>query len=306
MKTKQTPGLTVSEALQQAAAAFRVHSASATLDAGVLLGHIMERPRTWIAAHPESRLATKERAGFKRALKEAAAGRPLPYIVGHQEFYGLDFFVNHDVLIPRPETEVLVDLAINWLKAHPGRRVAADIGTGSGCIAISLAVNLPDLTVYASDISRRALTFAEKNSKLHQVEDRVHLACGDLIRALPETVDVLCANLPYIPGSKLEGLPVARYEPHQALDGGVDGLTFIRRMLAQAPGWVKQGGLMLLEIENDQGPAVINLARMYYPAASIKCHPDLAGLDRVLSIVLPAESDTMTVIPSGNTTDSPG
>lgn len=294
MKTKQTKSLTVAEAMQRATVAFKAYSESAGLDAAVLLGHILERPRTWLVVHPDSRLSAKERKGYERALKEAAAGVPLPYLVGHQEFYGLDFFVNRDVLIPRPETELLVELALKWLKAHPDRRVVADIGTGSACIAISLAVNLPDLTVYASDISKGALKVADKNIKQHQVGDRVPLACGDLMGALPEAVDVLCANLPYIPNSTLKELTVALYEPRQALAGGVDGLMFTRRLLAQMPGWIKQGGLILLEIEDRQGLTVMMLARECFPAALVKCHPDLAGLDRVVSIELSVESDTMT------------
>jgi release factor glutamine methyltransferase len=294
METKQTNSLTVAEALQLATVAFKAYSESARLDATVLLGHILERPRTWLVAHPDSRLSAKERSGVERALKEAAAGVPLPYLVGHQEFYGLDFYVNRDVLIPRPETELLVELALMWLKTHPGRRVVADIGTGSGCIAVSLAVNQPDLIVYARDISRGALRVAAQNSTQHQVGGRVHLACGDLMGVLPEAVDVLCANLPYIPSSTLEGLPVARHEPRQALDGGVDGLVSIRRLLMQVPVGVKPGGLIVLEIEEGQGSAVISLAGESFPDASIKCHPDLAGLDRVLSIELPAKSVTMS------------
>jgi release factor glutamine methyltransferase len=307
METKPTDSLTVTEALQLAAVAFNAFSESAQLDAAVLLGHIMERPRAWLVSHPDSQLDAKERSGVTLALKEAAAGMPLPYLVGHQEFFGLDFHVNRNVLIPRPETELLVELALMWLKAHPGRRVAADIGTGSGCIAISLAVNLPDLIVYACDISRGALSVAEQNVRQHQVGDRVHIECGDLMGALPRAVDVLCANLPYIPSSTLEGLPIARYEPPRAGDGGMDGLVFIRRLLTQTPGWVRPGGLIVLEIEEGQGPAVISLAGEGFPDASIKIHPDLAGLDRVLSIELPGESDTMTAErPNGNPTVSSG
>lgn len=294
METKPTDNLTVTEALQQAVVAFKAFSESAQLDAAVMLGYILERPRPWLVAHPDSLLDPEERSKFEQVLIEATAGLPLPYLVGHQEFYGLDFYVNRDVLIPRPETELLVELALNWLITHPGRRVVADIGTGSGCIAVSLAVNMPDLTVYASDISKGALSVAGQNIEHHQVGDRVLTTCGDLMGALPGAVDVLCANLPYIPSSTLEGLPVVRYEPRQALDGGEDGLVCVRRLLAQAPGWVKPGGLIVLEIEEDQGLEVISIAGESLPDASIKIHPDLAGLDRVISIELPTESDTMS------------
>jgi release factor glutamine methyltransferase len=286
METKRANRLTVSEAMQQAAAVFMTYSDSARLDAGVLLSHILKRPRTWVVAHPETTLDAKERSGFERSLKDAAAGTPLPYLVGHQEFFGLDFYVDRAVLIPRPETELLVELALKWFTEHPDQRVAADIGTGSGCIAVSLAANLPDVIVYAGDISEMALKVAEKNVRHHRVGNRVHLACGDLADVLPQPVDVLCANLPYIPSAALEELVIARYEPHQALDGGADGLVFIRRLLEQAPGWVKPGGLILLEIQIGQGPAVIRLAHEDIRATAIQCHPDLAGVDRVVSIDL--------------------
>jgi len=293
MENRKDPELDVSEALHQAAAVFKAYSETARLDASVLLGHIMKRSRAWIIAHPETPLAAKDRVGFTRSLEDAAAGIPLPYIIGHQEFYGLDFFVNRDVLIPRPETELVVELALNWFAAHPDRRVAADIGTGSGCIAVSLAKNLPHLTVYAGDISEAALRVAKKNIMHHRVGSRVHLACGDLTSALTHPIDVMCANLPYIPSSVLEGLAISRYEPHRALDGGGDGLLYIHRLLEQAPAWVNPGGFLLLEIQIGQGPVVSELAREMFGAATVKCHPDVAGVDRVVSIELMAVTDTI-------------
>jgi release factor glutamine methyltransferase len=286
METKAVPDLTITEAIQQATGVFEIHSESARLDAGVLLGHILGRSRTWIAAHPDSIVNVNEREELGRLLKEAAVGVPLPYLVGHQEFYGLDFFINRDVLIPRPETELLVDLALRWFEVHPGRRLAADIGTGSGCIAISLAVNTPELMMYASDISNAALEVARQNIRKHQVEKQIRLSCSDLIDTLPEAVDVLCANLPYIPEARLDGLTSLRHEPRQALSGGQDGLQFIRQLLVDSPGRIRQGGMILLEIEASLGPQVISLARNDFPGALVNCHRDLAGNDRIVSIEL--------------------
>lgn len=263
---------------------------TAVLDAQVLLAHLLDRTRTWIAAHPEVELSPSQEETLFSYLQRLERGEPLPYLLGYWEFYGRRFEVTPQVLIPRPETELMVERALNWLRHHPKRRRAADVGTGSGCIAVSLAAEIKDLQGLATDISLPALRVAQRNARKHGVDERVHLLQCDLLPPHPLDVspahcfDVICANLPYIPSALLSQLPVARYEPLLALNGGQDGLEVIRRFLHLVPGWVTPGGLVLLEIEASQGAQALSLAYDVFSAARIHLHPDLAGRDRLLEI----------------------
>jgi release factor glutamine methyltransferase len=252
-----------------------------------LLAHLLDKPRAWLLAHLEETLTNFQAEALESALQRLESGEPLPYLLGHWEFYALDFTVTPAVLIPRPETELLVDTALAWLKAHPGPRRAIDVGTGSGCIAVSLAYHALELAVIAADISGQALQVARRNALRHALLDRLRLVQMDLLSALPAQeapLDLLCANLPYIPRITLAALPVSRWEPRIALDGGEDGLDFIRRLLAQAPARLKSGGLALLEIEAGQGEPAQALARGAFPQARIQVLSDLAGLPRLLVI----------------------
>jgi release factor glutamine methyltransferase len=287
-------GGTLAEAMDLATGIFSDWSETARLDAGTLLGHVLGKPRTWIVAHPDAQLDDQACQNLGKYLTDVSNGIPLPYIIGHWDFYGLDFIVTRDVLIPRPETELMIDRGLEWFSAHPGCRSAADIGTGSGCIAVSLAVNLQDLRVYASDISKEVLQIASQNIHKHGLEERVFLVCGDLLKSLPEPVDAIFANLPYIPNWKLGGLSVARHEPRVALDGGPDGLELIRRLMAQCHGKVKPGGIILLEIEAGQGPHAMQMAKDEFNTAEIRCYQDLAGMDRLISIAFTGRSDTIS------------
>lgn len=258
-----------------------------SLDAQVLVAHLLDKPRAWLLAHPEEALTSAQAEALEAALQRLESGEPLPYLLGHWEFYALDFTITAAVLIPRPETELLVDTALTWLKTHPGPRRAADVGTGSGCIAVSLAHHDRELTVIASDLSRQALWVARQNALKHAVLERVRLVQMDLLTALATRdapLDLLCANLPYIPRNTLAALPVSRWEPRAALDGGEDGLDFIRRLLEQAPARLKPGGLALLEIEAGQGEQAVELAHQAFPLARIQVLPDLAGHPRLLVI----------------------
>lgn len=262
-------------------------SETAALDAQVLLAYVLEKPRTWLLAHPEARLSADQAQALESAARRLQSGEPLPYLLGRWEFYGLEFEVSQAALIPRPETELLVETALNWLRAHPAARWAADVGAGSGCIGVTLAHHIPDLHVLATDVSPAALQLARRNAARHAVLDRLLLVQMDLLSArAPNTapLDLLCANLPYVPSSVLEHLPVGRWEPHLALDGGPDGLALIRRLLAQAPARLAPGGLALLEIESGQGSAAAQLARQAFPHARIELQTDLAGRDRLLVI----------------------
>jgi release factor glutamine methyltransferase len=260
------------------------------LDASVLLAHILEKPRSWVLAHPEAILTEGQQTRLHEALVRLENGEPFPYVLGHWEFFGLDFEVTPEVLIPRPETELLVEKAIAWLQASPVRRTVADVGTGSGVIAISIAVNVKDAQILATDISSEALQVAQRNARKFGVADRVQFVQCDLLPPQPvmftteQHLDLLCANLPYIPTATLHGLPVYGREPTVALDGGNDGLDLYRRLMQLAPGWMAPNGLCLFEIEATRGIPALNLAYDMFSEAEIHLHKDLTGLDRLLEI----------------------
>ncbi len=236
------------------------------LDASVLLAHILNKPRTWVMAHPELTLTTKQQKQLDDSLTRLERGESFPYVLGHWEFFGMDFEITPDVLIPRPETELLVEKAIAWLQGSPVRRTVADVGTGSGVIAVSIAVHVPDAHVLQQIFPAEALEVAQKNAIKFDVEHRIDFVQCDL---LPQSLthftperhfDLICANLPYIPTETLRNLPIYGREPTLALDGGEDGLEVIRRLLDIAPEWLAPNGMMLLEIEATRGMQALNLA----------------------------------------------
>jgi release factor glutamine methyltransferase len=262
------------------------------LDASVLIAHIIHKARTWVMAHPEVRLTSEQQKQLDYSLIRLEAGESFPYVLGHWEFFGLDFDITPDVLIPRPETELLVERAIAWLRESPVRRTIADVGTGSGAIAVSIAVNVPDATILATDISREALDIAKKNAEKFGLAHRIDFVQCDLLPPKPgffpmeRSLDLICANLPYIPRDALRKLPVYGREPTLALDGGEDGLELIRRLLHTGPEWLTPNGMMLLEIEATRGTQALNLAGDLFPQATVYVHQDLAGQDRLLEIKL--------------------
>lgn len=262
------------------------------LDAQVLLSHVLGKPRTWLLAHPAANPQVSDTTRLEALMRRLEGGEALPYLLGHQEFFGLDFDITPDVLIPRPETELLVERAVAWLAAEPDRRTVADIGTGCGCIAICLTHSISDVRVLATEISWPALTVAASNSKKHGVSERIDFLQCDLLPAYAEGLstdrhfDLVCANLPYIPTATLINLPVYGKEPALALDGGPDGLDPFRRLFGLIPEWMTRDGLILLEIESSSGAAVLSLAYDTFHAALIHLHQDLAGHDRLLEIQL--------------------
>jgi release factor glutamine methyltransferase len=259
-----------------------------SLDAQVLLSHILEKPRAWLLAHPETSLTPAQHVELEHKLQKIETGLPLPYLLGEWEFYGLKFKVTPDTLSPRPETELLVETALAWLRQkRVGELHAVDTGTGTGCIAISLAVHHPVLHVIATDISPKALAVAEHNAQTHQVADRITFLESDLLTSpnLQSSIfDLIVANLPYIPTRTLQTLEVYGREPTLALDGGPDGLALIRRLLAQAASVLAPGGMILSEIEASQGETARQISRQHFPNARIMILPDLAGHDRLLVI----------------------
>ncbi|MEW6717840.1 MAG: peptide chain release factor N(5)-glutamine methyltransferase [Chloroflexota bacterium] len=278
--------LIVGEALKRTKERLAPNSETPSLDAQVLLAHILSRARAWVLSHPEATLTDQQQHVLNLAVYRLENGEPLPYLIGKREFYGLDFSVNHNVLIPRPETELLVDQALEWLHKHPGKRRASDVGTGSGCIAVSLAVGIKNLQVIATDICAEALDIARANAQQHGVTRQIHFIQCDLLPPVNLPLDLVCANLPYIPQERLPELRNYGQEPALSLNGGPDGLTAIRRILKLIPPRTSPEALILLEIDHSQATAVTEIARQNFPTAEIHLTPDLGGYLRILSIQL--------------------
>jgi len=283
----------IGQSLVEATQLFRAEGLDTPrLDAELLLGHVLGLTRAKIHAHPNRRLDAAELDSYRELIERRRQHEPVAYIIGHKEFYGLDFYVDRRVLIPRPETELLVEkgLEIGRAASHP--LTIADVGTGSGAIAISLAVHLPQAIIYALDASSDALEVAALNRRCHGVEGRVHLLQGDLLSPLPKPVDLIVANLPYVSEVEWDLLPrtIMAYEPRSALDGGPDGLDAIRRLLAQARSYLKPQAKILLEIGAAQGAAVADLAGRHFPIATVEVVQDYAELDRMVIVEIQANS----------------
>ena len=309
--------MTVKEALHQAAKTLAAHAIEdAPLEAELLLMHLLGIERAHLYTGLEEELSPGDATALAQQLKRRLTHEPLPYIIGHREFFGQDFHVAPGVLIPRAESELLVEEALDFVNRHfpenfelpekfkktvvppeptdeksatpeTGEKpIIAEIGTGSGAIAISLALLLPRARVYATDISPHALEIAAINCERHKV--RVHLLEGDLLAPLPEPVDIIIANLPYIRDEELKELSaeIRMYEPVVALAGGRDGLDKICQLLVNAPEKLRPGGIILLEIGLGQGPALASWAKGLFPGAGITLVQDLSGMARVIKVTL--------------------
>ncbi len=320
--------MTIRKLLEQGTRALIMAGQStARLDARVLLGHVLlQYPQTgqkmhpeptgslhalvymgkpkesmeltpgeetaMLYAYPEHEVSTEQQEQFLSLIERRVHGEPVAYLVGHKEFYGHDFIVDKRVLIPRPETELLVETALEHIrrKLHAGQvPVVADIGTGSGAIPITLALEEPRLPyLYATDISPDALEVACLNSKRHALEQRIRLLQGDLVEPLPEPVDIITANLPYVGTEELDILApdVLAYEPHLALFSGPSGLDLLERFLraVRQKGALKEGGWMVLEIGYAQKEALIRLLSEIWPGAAVMWKKDYGGWDRLLQM----------------------
>jgi release factor glutamine methyltransferase len=254
----------------------------APLECELLLRYALGISRPQLYLDLDQELSPKQDAVFWQLIKRRLDDEPTAYITGHREFYGLDFYVDSRVLIPRPESELLVETALALAQNRPLSTIA-EIGTGSGAIAISLAINLPQVKIYATDISAAALEVALINCQRHEVVDRVHLLHGNMLDPVPEPVDLIIANLPYV---KKTDLARMRFEPALALDGGRDGMVKIRQLCQQAGDKLCPGGLLLLEVGQGQASAVTNFLNALFPSGEIKVTPDLSGIDRVVSLGL--------------------
>ncbi len=245
--------------------------------------HVLESSRAGLLAHPERSLTPTQAARYRQLVDDRVSGYPLPHLTGEVEFYDLELEVTPEVLIPRPETELLVELAL-----ERGPMSVIDVGTGSGCIAIALTAHLPEAAVCAIDISPAALAVARRNADRHGLGERIQFMVGDLLDRRPGPVDLIVSNPPYVSADEWASLPasIRNHEPRLALDGGPDGLEVIRRLLSQSQGLLKPGGALLIEIGASQGEAVREAAETFFPGTgvSIQVHPDLAGRDRVLEV----------------------
>ena len=232
------------------------------LDAEVLLSHLLGQKRIFLYVHFDQPLTAEELARYREMVKRRAAGEPVAYICGEKEFMGLTFKVTPAVLVPRPDTETLVEAAIERLKGKEGARIA-DVCTGSGAIALALAHYLPESSVTATDISSDALEIAKQNAETLGLSERVQFFEGDLLAPLAgETFDAIVSNPPYIPGAEIEGLPrEVRAEPKIALDGGADGLDFYRRLVRESSALLKDGGFLAVECGDTQAGAIAEMAK---------------------------------------------
>lgn len=248
----------------------------------VLLSHTLDQPKSWVLAHGEYEPNPTEIQAIQAHSSQLLQGLPLPYILGKWEFLDRTFIVTPDVLIPRPETELLVERALAIAKAYTNPRII-DIGTGSGVIAISLAAELPGAKVFASDLSWQALRVAKANAvKLGQTH--IRFVQANLLQACVGPFDLVCANLPYIPTQTLDSLAVAKYEPRLALDGGESGLALLQDLLIAAKTRTDPRGTLLMEIEASLGPKALSASQLCFPSARVTLHRDLSGHDRLIEV----------------------
>jgi release factor glutamine methyltransferase len=257
----------------------------APLEGEVLLRHVLGISRSRLFSDLDDELNPVLEENLNHLIERRCYGEPSAYITGHREFFGLGFCVDRRVLIPRPESELIVEKAIA-IAREGSIATVADIGTGCGAIAVSLAVNLPAVSIYATDISAEALEVARVNCLKHNVLDRIRLLQGDMLEPLPGAVDLIIANLPYVSESELRRDTSLSYEPALALNGGRDGMEKIENLCRQAAAKLYPAGCLLLEIGKGQGKVVVSLLREMFPSARIEVSPDFGGIERVVSLCL--------------------
>ena len=254
-------------------------SDSARLDAEVMLAGALGLRRLDLYLQFDRPLTESELSVYRAQVARRAHGEPVAYVVGHKEFMALDFEVTPSVLVPNPDTELLVQLAVAWAREAARAVRMADVGTGSGCIAVAVAHYAPSVEVWASDISGVALEVAARNVSKHGLDQRVHFVCGDLLEPLPGTFDLVCANLPYVAaGAELP--PEVRSQPSVALYAGGDGAELVARLLEVAPARLNAGGRLLAEIDPSIAAAMAGVAEKNF--AGHRIHNDLGGHERVL------------------------
>ncbi len=286
LQNRRIKTIVLGEWLQKARAQLRHFPEVSISSVYALIGYVLNKPVHIGLSHPEILLSPSNEKELYVLFHRLLAGEPLPYLIGKQEFFGIDFNITSAVLIPRPETELMVEVALEWLKQKKSRNLIADVGTGSGCISVAISKHLSYVSIIGTDLSFQALRVAKENIRKYDLEKQVHLVQANLLAGLAGPFDCICANLPYIPTETLSTLSVRKYEPLSALEGGEDGLKFIEPFLKQAKKVVTGEGLMLLEIESTLSSTVFDLASFVFRDASITIHNDLAGLPRLVQIIM--------------------
>ena len=280
--------MNVLEALRQARRLLPPVSDEPELEAELLLRHCLGVDRARLYRLLTAELSEDEQRRLRELVRRRLIHEPTPYIIGHKEFFGLDLEVTPAAIIPRPESEVLVELAIEAAHKKPSSEWLhiADVGTGCGAIAVALASALPEANITATDTSPGALELAERNAHRHGVSKRIRFLQSDLLDKLTGGINVLVANLPYVTSADWKALPpeIKDHEPREALDGGRDGLRVIERLLEQAPAHLSPSGILLAEIGDNQGRAARAAGRAAFPQAAVNVMPDLTGRDRVLVV----------------------
>ena len=263
----------------------------ARLEAEVMVMNAMQMPRQDLFANQEMEVSGQQEHELNSVIERRRKREPLAYILGRKEFYGVNLLVNSDVLIPRPETELIVEhtLFMGLMGMETAELTIADVGTGTGAIAINLALHLPSAKIYAIDYYDPVLDVSSYNIRSHNVADRITLLKGDLLDPLPEPVDLIVANLPYLPTERIPSLqPEIQWEPTEALDGGADGVDLIRRLLEQASDpsdpRLNNNGIIILELDPEQIPEIRNITNKLFPSAQISVELDLAQNERIFVV----------------------
>lgn len=257
----------------------------ASLEAEILLRHVLKITRSQLYQELDAVLNEDDKDSYFRLIARRQRGEPSAYITGHCEFYGLDFYVDRNVLIPRPESEFLVEKTLE-IASSRNITTVVDVGTGCGAIAISLAKSFTNIMICATDISLPALKVARRNGHQHGVVDKIEFLHGNMLEPLSGPIDLIIANLPYVKKLEIPDSGPLSFEPALALDGGRDGISMIRALYAQAKDKLSPGGCMLLEIGEGQADAVTDIVREVFTTARIEVTGDYAGIERVVGVYL--------------------
>lgn len=284
--------MTIRETLHKGAQRLKNTSQSPELDVEVLLSHVLKKERSFLFSHPEELLSKRQEKIYENLLAKRASHHPVAYLVGHREFFGINLNVNRSTLIPQPDTEVLVETVLEYLKDHPEIQSLVDVGTGSGALAIALAKHAPTLRhITALDTSTRALALAKKNAGKHGLSKRMQFIKSNLLSKLSKKVDCIVANLPYLSEKEysqaIRTCPEISFEPKGALVGGKNGLLYIEKLLKQVPSHLTNYSAVFLEIGDTQACSVRALGEHYLPESLYSIKKDLAGRDRVVSLTHP-------------------
>lgn len=268
----------VNKALNIATAKLNDNSTSASLDVEVLLSHILNKNRSWLLTHPDFRISLWQNIKYNNLIKKRINNHPIAYLIGYKEFYGLKFKVNKHTLVPRPESELFID---ELKKINPHKKTIVDIGTGSGCIIISAAKNLPDNLFLGIDISKKALRVARQNAQHHNI--KLRLIQNNLLESLDIKIDIIMANLPYLTQKQMQEPSIQR-EPIQALASGVDGLNHYRQLIEQIKNLEHKPDHILLEIDPIQSTTLEKIIKDRLPHYKINIIPDLNKQNRIIHL----------------------